>query len=98
MRQSLEWQQPCQCLSGGGGDGGDDASEQGSNKILHAMGLVVAALPACTSHFLLVVVVVVKWLCLFEQGEEKKPNLDNDIHLMEMTYEKFVKKWTPYNH
>ncbi len=24
--------------------------------------------------------------------------VDKHVHLMEMTYEKFVKKWTPYNH
>ena len=24
--------------------------------------------------------------------------VDKHVHLMEMTYEKFVKKWTPHNH
>ena len=24
--------------------------------------------------------------------------VDKHVHLMEMTYEKFVNKWTPYNH
>ena len=24
--------------------------------------------------------------------------VDKHVHLMEMTHEKFVKKWTPYNH
>ena len=24
--------------------------------------------------------------------------VDKHVHLMEMTYEKFVKQWTPYNH
>ena len=24
--------------------------------------------------------------------------VDKHVHLMEMTFEKFIKKWTPYNH